>query len=238
MKIISSNYFKKWFNTVDDNLQDKAFDVLEEHRAQMLDVIENAYKEGEDEDVDMLHDALEEIYNCNFDITISDEDAEKLDVLINFRESNYYSKAIRAIHFDNIDELNSIYWDLQRELHELMELDIKEIIDLSNSDDNIAEEIIEATNGMFALIQRIEANSTKNTRNILTPISDELYDLRFAYDGYSVANYDADVFRYLDLLLNLPKHIAGMDFRDEETLWQGWRDITGQLKRVIDSKNK
>lgn len=232
MKIISSKYLQKWYNIVDDVLEDKAFNIIEEHRAQMLDSLEKTYKEGEDEDVDMFVQALENIYYCNFDIALSDEDAEKLDVLINFRESNYYSK---AIHFDNIAELNRIYWDLQRELHELLEIDIREIIDLSNSDDNIAEEIIEATNEMFSLIQRTEANTTKNTRNILSPIADELYDLRFAYDGYSVEEYDADIFRYLDLVLNLPKHIADKDFRDEETLWQGWRDITGQLKRAIEN---
>lgn len=233
MKIISSNYFKKWFNTVDDRLEDKAFNILEEHRAQMLDVIEKTYKEGDDDDADMFHDALEEIYNCNFDIAISDEDAQKLDVLLNFRE---YAIDHKLYTLDNYSELNDIYWDLQDELHKLMEWNIAEVIALYNTDKKIADEVNTQLCNMWDLLYDTVKKSTNNTKKVLQSLFDEVYDLRFACGD--TFHYDADSFRFLDLLLNLPRHIANMDFRDEETLWQGWRDCTNKLKRVIDSRNK
>ena len=232
MKPINANYFQKWYNTVDDRLEDKAFDIIEEHRAQMLDSLENTYKEGEDEDADMLQKALEAIYYCNFDITLIDEDAEKLDVLLNFRE---YAIEHKLYTLDNYSELNDIYWNLQAQLHNLMEWNIAEVIALFNTNKKIADEVNTQLCNLWDLLYDTVKKSTNNTKKVLEGIFDEVYELRFACgDSF---HYDADSFRFLDLLLNLPRHIANWDFRDEETLWQGWRDITGQLKRVIDSRS-
>lgn len=233
MKRISTNYFQKWYNIVDDVLKDKAFNIIEEHRAQMLDSMEKTYKEGEDEDADMLVQALEDIYYCNFDITLSDEDAEKLDVLINFRE---YAIDHKFYTLDNYSELNDIYWDLQNELHNLMEWNIAHIIDLCNTNKEIADEVNSQLCYMWDLLLNTVTKSTNNTKKVLQGMFDEVDSLRFCCGD--TFHYDADTFRFLDLLLNLPKHIADKDFRDDETLWQGWRDSKNDLERVIEEQYK
>lgn len=228
MKAINSNYYQKWYNTVDDVLKDKAFNIIEKHRAQMLDSIQKTYKKGKKSVADDLRKALEEIPSSTFGTTISDKMAEKLDVLLDVYD---YKDKPSIFVLENAEELYDIYWSMQRELHKLMEWNIAEVIGLYNSDPKIAAEIDAAVSELSELI-----DTTEDPEQILTHITDELWGLEKTYDGCQ-KEFDADNFRYFDLVLNFPKHIADEDCRDYEALLESWRDITGQLKRVIDSRS-
>lgn len=227
MTTINANYYQKWYNTVDDVLKDKAFNIIEEHRAQMLDSIQKTYKKGNKKVADDFRKALEDIPSSTFGTTISDEMAEKLDVILDVYE---FRDKPSIFVLENSKEMYEIYWNMQRELHEVLEFDIKEVIDLYNSDDKIAEEIDSAVSELSELI-----DTTEDPEQILTHLCDELWGLQKTYEG-SPKEYDADTFRFFDLLLNFPKHIADEDCRGYETLLESWRDITGQLKRVIENR--
>lgn len=234
MKIINSKYFQKWYNTVDDALKEKAFNIINEHRTRLLDSLKT-YKKGKKKAADDFRKALEYIPASNFGMTLSDEEIEKLDIILDIMYHPDNKPSI--FQLANYGEIVDITWELQRELHRLMEFDIKEVIDLSNSDKGIDEEIDAAAGEIEVLINRTICSIGDETSMTLTSIGDEVFQLTSIYDGCYPTEYDADTFRKLDLLLNLPKHIADDDFIGEETLWQGWRDITGQLKRVIDSRS-
>lgn len=228
MTTINSNYFQKWYNTVDDVLKDKAFNIIEKYRAQMLNSIQKTYQKGKKKVADDLRKALEDVPPI-FGTTISDKMAEKLDVLLDVYD---YGDNPSIFPLDNSKELYDIYWDMQRELHALLEFDVKKIIDLYNSDKDIAGEIIEAVSELSELI-----DTTEDPQQILTDINDELWELEKTCEGCP-KEYDADTFRFYDLLLNLPKHIADEDCRDYEALLESWRDITNKLKRVIENLYK
>lgn len=227
MKSINANYYQKWYNTVDDVLKDKAFNIIEKYRAQMLNSIQKTYQKGKKKVADDFRKALEDV-PPTFGTTISDKMAAKLDVLLDVYD---YKDKPSIFLLENSGELYDIYWSMQRELHKLMEFDVKEIIDLYNTDKHIAEEINSKVSELSELI-----DTTEDPQQILADINDELWGLEKTYEGCP-KEYDADTFRYLDLVLNLPKHIADEDCRDYEALLESWRDITGQLKRVIDSRS-